>query len=269
MRTIEEMMKSLRAMAEEAERREAPFAEMLSNPGVQDGPCPQCALPSPLDRDKTLEESSRHNELRLHYSVCNACEIESRIQRDLRNSSVPSRVCAATFDNYRIYDDQQKDAIRQIKAWITDPSKTFLLLLGSCGTGKGHLGAATCRSFRHEKIKWRTHDEFIGKCHSLDFHDREDYLDTLSGTGLLVFDEMGARTMSADTPERFYRVLDKRYDKGRKTILIGNIPLRSADKTSILSLTGDDRMESRIIETGVVIGCRWGDYRKMEKGQKA
>lgn len=252
-------------MAAEAEKREAPFVEMLNNPEIHDGPCPQCALPSPLDRDKTLEESSCRQELRLFYAVCDACKLEGRIQRDLKNSGVPSRVIKSTFENYAIYDDRQKDAIRQIKAWVKDPEKVFLLLLGSCGTGKGHLAAATSRSFRSEKIKWCTHDEFIGKCHSLDFHDREDYLDSMVDTGLLVFDEMGARTVSADTPERFYRVLDKRYDKGRKTILIGNIPLRSDAGTSILSLTGDDRMESRIIETGVVIGCRWGDYRKMNK----
>lgn len=269
MKSIEEMMRKFELMAAEAERREAQFVPLVDDPAVQDGPCPDCGLPAPLDREKSLEESSSRMGLRLVYDACNACQAEKRTRRELARAGVPSRVHGAKFENYEIYDERQKEAVRQIRAWIKDPEKAFLLLLGSCGAGKGHLAAAACRAFLGSSIKWRTHDEFIGKCHALDFSDREDYLDSLSGAGLLILDEMGGRSATADTPERFYRVLDKRYDRKKKTILIGNIPLRSEKGTSILSLTGDDRMESRIVETGVVIGCRWGDYRKRSRTDEA
>ena len=252
------------ALAKEAERREEQFIPQIDAAQREPGTCPQCSGPSPLNRDQSLGESGMKQALTLVYDICEWCQRENRILRTLSQSGVPSRVRSATFANYQTYDERQRDAARQIRAWIKDESKVFLLLLGSCGTGKGHLAAAASRAFVGKGIRWRTHDEFIGKCHSLDFHDREDYLDGLSKAGLLVFDEIGARSVTADTPERFYRVLDKRYDQGRKTILIGNVPLRS-DGVSILSITGGERMESRIVESGVIVPCLWADYRKMSK----
>ena len=252
-------------MAEEIEKRENKYAEIIDFPGYESGPCPQCGTFTPLDREKSLEESCREGEAQRHYKTCNPCQDEARAQGKLAGAGVPSRVQAATFANYEIYETRQADAVRKIRDWTEDAPKTFLVILGDCGTGKGHLASSAARYFVDQSIRWRTHNEFIGHCHALDFHARENYLDTLAASGLLIFDEMGGRTMTADTPEIFYLVLDRRYDKGLKTILIGNIPLRSDGQTSILSLTGHDRMESRIAESGVVVTCQWPDFRRRNK----
>lgn len=257
---LDAMFQKMMSVADE--RTNAYREELDKTP--EHGPCPQCAAPGcVLDFSESLEQSVARDRLVTVYGICPTCEQKAREFEALARIGVPRRVCHATLENFETPQPEQAAALAKVRAWLADRSKLNLLLLGTCGAGKGHLAAAALKSL-NLAAKWTSHDAIVGGCHAADFKDRPAFLRTFQRVPVLVIDEMGAKSMTTDTPEIFYQILDRRYDSGLITILIGNIPYRSKveGKPSILALTGEARTESRFFTGTDVIACRWDDYRK-------
>lgn len=245
------------------EARTAAFApEIAAAPFL--GPCPACKVaPTQLDREGSEEESVRLNRLTLVYLPCGGCEREAALQERMARYGVPRRVRGATFDNYEVTDPGQGDAVDQVRAWVRSRESLFLLMLGKCGTGKGHLAAAAIRE-SGLSAHWTTHADLIDSYHDLPMSEgkRKAFRTRFQRYSVLVIDEMGGKSMTADTPELMFGILNERHDQELKTILIGNIPLRAPEgKPSVLALLGEDRSESRLLTTSTLIACRWSDYR--------
>lgn len=260
--TNEEIQKAIASMIALCERREAMFGAEIDQLR-QTGPCPTCGVECSLDRDETMAESVRMNRLSPVYSQCSACATESATRELLRGYGVPQRVLHATFANYETLDLNQSAAVRDVQEWMHNPDLVFLFLLGGTGTGKGHLASAAIRGMGCSAL-WLTHADLMNRYYALDFRGRDNYMRSMAMNSVMVIDEMGGKRMTADTSEVMYDLLDKRYDKGRKTILVGNIPYRSGPKggPSILGLVGSDRAESRLARTSKIVPCNWADYRR-------
>jgi len=215
---------------------------------------------------ETVEESTRRNEWRPTWMGCQSCADEAEVRARLERYGVPQRVLHATLSNYDVRTDSQREALRTVRAW-KEGEKPFLLLLGTCGTGKGHLAAALFRASGRSG-QWMTHADLINTNYGVTLDDRPRWRKQIARKPFLVLDEMGAKGMTADTAEIFYEILDRRHDERLPTILIGNIPYRSKNESnlSILKLTDPDpqqaRMESRMADGAVLVFCRWEDYRK-------
>lgn len=260
---IAERFSSMMSLADQREQRFR--TEMESAPAT--GQCPNCgAAGQPMDEPETLELSVRHNLLKPIYLACDHCMAEAKVQERMASYGVPRRVRHATLENFTITDPRQETALDAVRIWLLERTSLFLLLLGTCGAGKGHLAAAAVRRFR-ASATWITHAGMIDGLYGIPLDYRPGYIGRLQRIPLLVIDEMGGKAMTSDTPETFYKILDRRYEEGLKTILIGNIPLRSKDETKpcLISLTGGERMESRLLQTGTSVSCRWADYRNPSK----
>jgi DNA replication protein DnaC len=227
------------------------------------GPCPRCRVATTaLDREETENESVRFDRLALVYTTCDDCQTEARMRDRLARYGVPCRVQSATLDNYHITQPGQAEAVASVRAWVRDPEAVFLLLLGACGTGKGHLAAGALRLL-HSSALWTDHPDLVNGYHGTPMEQRDRYRSRFLRHPVLVIDEMGTKSMTSDTPELFYKILDKRHDRRLKTILIGNIPLRSeAPRPSLLPFLGEDRAVSRLFATATIICPRWKDYRQ-------
>ena len=270
-----------RLMSAANDRTERFATEIVNAP--QTGPCPKCTVPGQsLDSDATLDESVRHNRLRPVYVVCDHCAAEAHRQERMARFGVPTRVRHATLENFEFHgevDDRRKqaEAITAIQKFIADPKKIFLCLLGSSGAGKGHLAAGAVRecvpvgASESNAARWYSHPSLIDEAYTHSLETRPGFIGRLARTPVLVLDEMGTKNMTSDTVEIFYKLLDRRYEEGwtqqRKTILIGNIPLRTTDekKIALLPIIGGSRIESRFVPTATVIYPRWDDYRKKMK----
>jgi|GEM_PF-3587430 len=251
-----------RRMSRRADSRIAKFrTEMLALD--ETGPCAKCGRAVvALDESETLEASVMHNTLRPVYAVCVPCEGEAYEQERLARCGVPRRVRGATFANYETYDARQTDAVAAVQAWVRDPGKWLLMLLGSSGTGKGHLAAAAVRALRKTAL-WTSHCDLVNGYHGLDFQKRPRFILRHRSHPVMVIDEMGAKNRTADTEELFFGILDLRYDENVKTILIGNIPWKTTREgmPDIYSLIGASRAESRIATESTTVVCKWADYR--------
>lgn len=240
------------------------FARLIDIDPPESDRCRICGKELAFDREASIAVSLQHRERRLVFQECAKCQIEQDLQNRLVRWGVPDRVLSATFENYEIYDPRQPTALASVQTWLRDLETVFLLLLGKSGSGKGHLTAAAMRALKPRRAEWIGHKGFITHCHALSFADQEKYLKELERRDLLVFDEMGGKSMTADTPEKFYELLDQRFDKKRKTILIGNIPVRGNTAPGILDFIGAERMESRLACSGIVVPCYWDDFRARE-----
>lgn len=230
------------------------------------GPCPSCKKTiTALDREASEEESVRENRVVLVYGVCDDCEVEARVKERMARYGVPARVRHATLENFQVSSPAMEEAVTSVRRWVRDPESLFLLLLGKCGTGKGHLAAAAIRE-SGAGARWTTHADLVNEYHSLPLNDREAYRRRFLRYTVLVIDEMGAKSMTADTPELFFGLLNLRHDRGLKTVLIGNIPLKAAEgKPSVLAILGEDRAESRLFNTATTIFPRWEDWRRTHR----
>jgi DNA replication protein DnaC len=255
----------LEAMMAIATEREARFATELDatlerTPAFLLGPCPSCRTVGRLDRDATLNESVAHNRLILAYQVCEACDREAAMQERLARMGVPRRVRGATFANYEVYDPRQAQVLEAVRAWVRDPERWLLCLLGSYGAGKGHLASAAVRAYGMT-ASWITHPNILNDYYGTPFEHRPKFKNRFKRFPFLVLDEMGTKAKTADTEELFFDILNLRHEEGLKTILIGNVPLRSEKGLNLLDLIGGERMASRMASSATVLTCRWEDYR--------
>ena len=268
-------------MNETAARLQAAFAAMMDacdqrlerwRPQVEDAPtmgvCPSCATgEGPLDIAESLEESVRRDALALVYAPCDHCEKEAAIREKLARYGVPRRVRHARFSNFETETPAQERALETVREWVrghksTESRKEWaMLLLGSCGTGKGHLASASIRALGMT-AHWTTQADLVAEWHAMDLSRRQDHIRRLKAYPVLVIDEIGGKDASADTAELFVRLLDARYDSEVPTVLISNLPVRTTREGSLdlLTLLGGDRIESRLKGARKVI-CRWADYR--------
>lgn len=270
-----ELAKRFASMMEGANRRTIQFETELED-APQTGNCPKCGeAGQSLDMAESIDESVRRNRMVALYADCGTCEAEKRTQEWLARMNVPGRVQHATLQNYEAATLEQKCALADVKRFLTDREKVFLCLLGSCGTGKGHLAAAVMRTMRTglgNIGQWIEHATLVNDCYSRTLEMRKAYLDRLAKLPILVLDEMGGKTMTADTPEIFYSLLTQRYENNLKTVLTGNIPYRAktvngkkVEGMNLLDLIGGERIDSRFKATVTMITCQWEDYRKPKK----
>jgi DNA replication protein DnaC len=249
-------------------------------PAVEDaptmGPCPLCgdAEGGPLDLVESLERSVRHDAVALVYAPCDDCEAEAGTRERLARYGVPRRVRGAQFSTFVAETPAQRAGVDSVRDWVRSvraeegPREWALLLLGGCGTGKGHLAAAALRSLGCS-AHWTTQADLIADWHGMDLSRRQDYVRRLRRYPFLVVDEIGGKDASADTAELFTKLLDARYDAEAPTVLVSNLPLRARREGAldVLTLLGGERIESRLKAGARVVFCNWGDYRGKEAGK--
>lgn len=255
--------RAFESMMTAADKRAEHYSEALAK-ATESGRCPNCSTEGqPLDFDDSLLRSVEKNRVVRSYKVCDRCATEAKAFARLARMGVPRRVRHATLENYQVSTPDQGKVIERLRDWLSDANQLNLVLIGKCGTGKGHLAAAIVKEL-DRPARWTHHAEIVSSYHAEEFNNRPQLLSRYQRIPVLVIDEMGGKGMTTDTPEIFYSILNERDDKGLVTILIGNIPYRSKDerRPSILSIIGAERAESRFFAGTTVIPCRWEDFRK-------
>lgn len=233
----------------------AQFTEKLARiPPIEN--CPKCGNSNQLDWDLSVKD------LQVIYP-CKPCDLgasEDKIVRRLQSGNVPNRLLRASIGSYEIYDPDQSKMIDQIQNWLSErTSKPLLYLGGTCGTGKGHIAAATVRRLMPKRAHWTSQAKLISGYHASKFSEKERFLKKFEKVPVLVIDELGGVTASKDTPELFFRILDERLDWKKPTIMVGNLSMQS-----VFEIIGGARMADRFAQSGVAIPFDWESYRRRE-----
>lgn len=191
----------MKAICEKHGEYEAEVIEIFGN-RIQSG-CPVCEHEQDLQEQQELE--ARQSEAR---------------RQDLEERGIEPEFIGATLDGYRAENDSEAQALQAAMDLEAGRIKK-LLLLGTNGTGKTHLGCALVQSCNGVRI---TMFELSAKIRAGFNAGRSevDTLDELLRYDLIVIDEVG-RTKGSDAEKNWMSYLiDKAHTRNKKLLLISN-----------------------------------------------
>jgi DNA replication protein DnaC len=226
----------------------------------------------PLDRWTTVWLSRHCEEPRLVYGECRLCESEriaaenAATERQYwRRRGVPERVLHATFDNFERRNESCTKALEEVQAFVERASPSldttilhngFLLLLGTLGTGKGHLAVATAKAHGRGAL-FITHPDLLTRLRATyGTGGTADFIDKLKEASFLILDEFGLSAGGADEATMLYQVLAWRHDRRLPTVITSNEEL-----PRVKELLGD-RLLDRIAENHRVVNIVADSYRR-------
>lgn len=138
-------------------------------------------------------------------------------------------------------------------------------LLGPRGTGKTQLAVCLLRTMAacRFSVKYVKAMDLFRRFRST-FHkdgpSEIQLVDEFSRYGLLVIDEAHERGNSEFEDRTLTNLIDRRYDRGVDTLLIGN------QTPEAFAAAAGPSIVSRLHETGRCIVCNWQTYRKQKHG---
>lgn len=135
---------------------------------------------------------------------------------------VPAEFATATADHPKIQD--------WAAAWLRDQhSCPWLLLLGDVGTGKTHAAYGALRWIAdsgHPPVDWRDIEaaDMFARLQPGGSPNTEAAFEDLANAPILLLDDLGTAADSAFTERTLYRLIGRRYNEQRTTIITSNIP---------------------------------------------
>jgi DNA replication protein DnaC len=150
---------------------------------------------------------------------------------------------------------------------IVTPGAT-VLLLGTCGTGKTQIAVELARALFGSGVPgcgsflYTTADQMQDFLRDASTDSRTSMRDAIARFAMpriLVLDEIDKRSPTDFGEKKLIRILDERYRALKTTIAIGNILPDALAKS--LGPSASDRLR----ETGLLIECTWGSFRRQTK----
>ena len=184
-------------------------------------------------------------------------EAAYQMQKRVESSGVPRRYWHVDFDTYIPQKEKDSKNLETIKKFANlKKNDKVLILLGSKGLGKTHLGSAIIRNCGGKFISI---EEFIFKYESAqDFHakvNREELMESYSTTKMLVIDEIGRSMQQEKENSLLNYILRRRYENMLPTVLISNL-----SKADLLKKLGEAVLD-RLRETCISLEFEGESYR--------
>jgi DNA replication protein DnaC len=166
-----------------------------------------------------------------------------------------------------------RQAITDLRVFLTVTSGPSLLLLGPTGTGKTHEGYGAMRGLASLgiRVNWRaiTAADFYARLRPRHGVDSETEFREFAGARLLVLDDLGAGKPSDWTEEVNFRLINHRYEHALPTLFSSNLPPLDHDGRPGLRTVLGDRVWSRLAEMTTKATLKGGDRRFSQNGGQA
>ncbi len=219
---------------------------------VQAGPnqiCPKCAIELVETQNKNRQQ-----------------EIDRLVrEKHFAGAMLPERHAESGFKNYTVGHVGQEKSLKEAIAYarnILNGAVNNLVMVGTTGVGKTHLGCATARTLLNKGmyVRYITSEEMAQKIMRAWDKDTKDSSEQsviyeFTQYDLLILDEYGLHDRDKRL-ELVHKVLYARYDAMKPTMLISNFTLKQ------LKDDLGDRLWSRFQQGGLTtIECNWADQR--------
>lgn len=184
-------------------------------------------------------------------------EAAYQMQKNVESSGVPRRYWHVDFDTYISRNEKDSKKLETIKKFTSlDNNDKVLILLGSKGLGKTHLGSAIIRNcggkfISIEKLifKYESAQNFYAKT------NRDELMESYSSTKMLVIDEIGRSIQQEKENALLSYILRRRYENMLPTVLISNL-----SKADLLKKFGEAVLD-RLRETCISLEFEGESYR--------
>ena len=185
------------------------------------------------------------------------------------------RYAGCRFDNYDIGNAKQRKVVEALRHYAADAdslaSGRNVLLFGSKGTGKDHLGLALSREVVHNHgtcASWRNGTALHTDLKRYDFEDKPRYDHAGDDRRphrvaiLWVSDPLPPTGPLTDYQQKLiFELLDERYSQMLPTWLSMNVESRAELESRMGAQTVD-----RLCHGALVLPCDWPSYRSSGKG---
>lgn len=221
--------------------------------------CPRCHFDAKRSRDESVSRAA--------WQV----QADRDLNRRLLDTGIPARFRPATLANYRADRHAHQAGVLQA---CSDYAEHFddalragrsMLLLGTMGTGKTHLGCAVLQRVVREYGQLGVAGRYVsapgiiravkatfGKSE----RSEDDVYAELCESDLLVIDEIGVQHGTDFERQVLFEVINARYERGLPTIAISNLNILELRKCV------GDRVVDRLCEGGgQVVLFRWDSER--------
>ncbi len=197
-----------------------------------------------------------------------AWQREYFLRRRLREARIPRRFLTKTFENFKKNDALRRRLVEHFQRYVQSFNfeKKFppgILMIGPVGCGKSHLAAAILREIiakGYTGLYYNSPDLLrdIRSTFNLENGRTEDELiEDLTAVDLFVLDDLGAEKVSDFVLDRFYLVVNQRYEVCKPMVVTTNLM-----EEELRGRLGD-RIVSRFLEMcDVVDAFPQEDYRR-------
>lgn len=212
-------------------------------------PCPDCFPEKWEEASKKYAAQIEQNKV---HDLMEGCQLSPRFKRK-------------TFDNFEADLSAQKRVFEASKRFAENfpecqKKGTWLIFLGKCGTGKGHLAASIAQYVIEHHVCSALYVKLIDLVSRIknDWNKEEGVIKKLRGVDLLVIDEIGVQFNTEAERLILYRILDNRYEYLKPTVIISNYNLK--ELTKIVGVRIISRLQDRESENAIY-SFTWDDYR--------
>ena len=198
------------------------------------------------------------------YSSTNDVVLQKKTQFDFSKLGIPRRYMQSTFDNYISKYVVQKNIYEAIRDYTSNFNKGLqknLIFIGGAGVGKTHLACSMLKVLAGKglRVKFTTSydllNRFIENWKNPNFFESSE-IDNFATYDLLVIDEYGLYDQKDFQKDYIHRVLLKRYELKKPTVIISN------QKNTEIQESLGFRVWSRLNQDGLEIyEFIWGDIR--------
>lgn len=243
--------------------------------------CPECAA---LEKKREDEKHQREAAAAL---VLKQRQLDERFE----NSKIPPLYENCSFDNYQIYEETdenlkqvmaQRKALGKFKDFADKVYKNpreakFLVGYGCTGTGKNHLAMAVVNhAIGKRTCLYILASDMIGLIRET-WGSKEKtsaIINELVNVDLLILDELGEGSRGSENEQSLlFRVLSKRMDWLKPTILLTNLPIAKDDDERLLDpdfkhfrwYVGERIYDRLKKEAALPVHFNWQSYRGRAK----
>lgn len=237
--------------------------------GPGDPNCPHCHGKGYIREDVEIDHP---NFGKLFPCVCRLPEIEADQKQHQREVSSLGPLFGKTFDVFKpeghAKSESQRASLRLALASAQDYAENprgWMLLLGGYGCGKTHLAAAiaNARLAAGQPVLFVNAPDLLDHLRATFGPGSEisydEQFDRIRNIPLLVIDDLGSESPTQWAQEKFYQILNHRYNAGLPTVVTTNVELERIEP----------RIRSRLVDMDLVrkIVIDVPDYRRADSDQ--
>lgn len=175
------------------------------------------------------------------------------LRKRLEQARIPRRFLNKSLETFSGRDKVRKMLVHSAKAYINQFNfereyPKGLLMIGHIGCGKSHLAAAILRGVIEKGYSGLFYNspELLRDIRAT-FDARselteDDLIEDVTTTDLLVFDDVGAENMTEFVRDRFYLIINERYENCKPVIVTTNLGLEPLENRL------GNRIVSRLLE---------------------
>ena len=193
---------------------------------------------------------------RVQYQPCLKCMARDRTI----GQGVPPELAEVTRKGYAISCSAQQHAFNTWSRWLEnhlkqEGEKTFLLMLGTVGTGKSHMAVV---AFKALGGGWYTTPAKLFSTINDRMKDEKikDPVAKAKKARVLVLDEFCVGGSRSDAPEVWNEIFHYRYGRKKPTIIVSN-----ADAEHLVETIGLEGIRDRFRSDGELLTFNWASHR--------